>query len=77
VNDRVEVRIHKVDNRETDELNNLIEALHSIHSHEVVKQNHQSKDYVVVVESATISEIKKILFPILQIFEANRISIDT
>ena len=77
MNDRVEVRIHKVDNRETDELNNLIEALHSIHPHEVVKQNHQSKDYVVVVEPATISEIKKILSPILQIFEANRISIDT
>ena len=59
MNDRVAVRIHKVDNRETDELNNLIEALHSIHSYEVVKQNHQSKDYVVVVEPATISEIKK------------------
>ena len=36
MNDRVEVRIHKVDNRETDELNNLIEALHSIHSHNLV-----------------------------------------
>jgi len=77
MNDRVEVRIHKVNNRETDELNTLIEALHSIHSHEFVEQNHQSKDYVVVVESATISEIKKILSPLLQIFDGNRISIDT
>ena len=63
MNDRVEVRIHKVDNRETDELNNLIEALHSSHSEEFVNQNHQSKDYVVLVEPATISEIKKNTFP--------------
>ena len=77
MSDRVKVRIHKVDNRETEELNNLIEASHSIHSHEFVNQNYQSKDYVVLVEPATISEIKKILSPILQIVEANRISIDT
>ena len=77
MSDRVKVRIHKVDNRETEELNNLIEASHSIHSHEFVNQNYQSKDYVVLVEPATISEIKKILSPILQTFEANRISIVT
>ena len=77
MSDRVEVRIHEVDNRETDELNNLVEALHSLHSEELVNQNHRSKDYVVLVEPATISEIKKILSPILQIVEANSISIET
>ena len=77
MNDRVEVRVNQVDTREVGQLNDLIEALYGIHSHEFVKQNLQRKDYVVLVEPATTSEIKKVVAAILQIVKADRISIDT
>lgn len=75
--DSLGVRVIKIKEEELQQLHTIIEALKDAQYQSNVIEINQDIDYVVTIDSVTLSKLKEVLRGLLQIVDADRIKIDT
>lgn len=73
----VDVKISQVDDDEIRVLNSIISTLPDIPLENRVRRFPLHKEYVVTIEQATLTELKKVLHVVVPVVDFNRIDIET